>query len=46
MSATITKKKLREVTKNYHFAQFGRLTNSVEMKVDEHITTVGILSGL
>ena len=46
MSATITQKKLKEVTKNYHFAQFGMLTDSVKMKVDEHITTVGTLSGL
>ena len=42
MRATTTKKRLKEITENYHFTQLGALAVPVEMKSDGNITPASI----
>ena len=46
MRVMTTKKKLKEITENYHFTQFRTPTLLVEMKSDGNITPVSMLFGL
>ena len=46
MRAMTTKNKLKEITENYHFTQFGMPTLPVEMKSNGNITPASTLFGL
>ena len=46
MRVTTTKKRLKEITKNYHFTQLGMLAVPVKMKSDGNITPASMSFGL